>query len=77
MAGMARADAVIVGLDSTNRRSHLVLAGRVIALGLPTLVLLNMADELHNQDGGVDVLSLARQLGTPVALVSATTGAGL
>jgi ferrous iron transport protein B len=68
---------VIVVLNSTNLHSHLVLAGRVIALGLPTLVLLNMADELHKQDGGVDVLSLARQLGTPVALVSATTGAGL
>jgi ferrous iron transport protein B len=77
MPGMTRPDAVIVVLNSTNLHSHLVLAGRVIALGLPTLVLLNMADELHKQDGGVDVLSLARQLGTPVALVSATTGAGL
>jgi ferrous iron transport protein B len=77
MPGMQRPDAVIVVLNSTNLHSHLVLAGRVIALGLPTLVLLNMADELHKQDGGVDVLSLARQLGTPVALVSATTGAGL
>src|ERR1022692_2565456 len=77
MPGMSRPEAVIVVLNSTNLHSHLVLAGRVIALGLPTLVLLNMADELHKQDGGVDVLSLARQLGTPVALVSATTGAGL
>jgi len=77
MPGMSRPDAVIVVLNSTNLHSHLVLAARVIALGLPTLVLLNMADELHKQDGGVDVLSLARQLGTPVALVSATTGAGL
>ena len=77
MPGMSRPDAVIVVLNSTNLHSHLVLAARVIAVGLPTLVLLNMADELHKQDGSVDVLSLARQLGTPVALVSATTGAGL
>ena len=63
MPGMARPDAVIVVLNSTNLHSHLVLAGRVIALGLPTLVLLNMADELHKQDGGVDVLSLARAIG--------------
>ena len=54
-----------------------MLAARVIALGLPTLVLLNMADELRKQDGHVDVLSLARELGTPVALVSATTGEGI
>src|SRR5271167_2399633 len=77
MPGMSRPDAVIVVLNSNNLNTHLVLALRVIALGLPTLVLLNMADELRKQNGAVDVLALARQLGTPVALVSATTGAGL
>jgi ferrous iron transport protein B len=77
MPGMPRPDAVIVVLNSNNLNTHLVLAARVIALGLPTLVLLNMADELHKQNGAVDVLSLARQLGTPVALVSAATGEGL
>src|SRR3974377_79895 len=77
MPGMARPDAVIVVLNANNLRTHLVLAGRVIGLGLPTLVLLNMADELHKQNGGVDVLAMARELKTPVALVSATTGQGL
>ena len=77
MPGTPRPDAIIVVLNSTNLHSHLVLAGRVIALGLPTLVLLNMADELRKQGGHVDVLSLARQLGTPVALISATTGEGI
>ncbi|HTV66539.1 MAG TPA: ferrous iron transporter B [Bryocella sp.] len=77
MPGMPAPDAVIVVLNSNNLHTHLVLAARVIALGLPTLVLLNMADELRKQDGHVDVLSLARELGTPVALVSATTGEGL
>ncbi len=77
MPGTPRPDAIIVVLNSTNLHSHLVLAGRVIALGLPTLVLLNMADELRKQGGHVDVLSVARQLGTPVALVSATTGEGI
>ncbi len=77
MHGMARPDAVIVVLNSTNLHTHLVLAARVIALGIPTLVLLNMADELRKQGGHVDVLSLARELGTPVALISATTGEGM
>lgn len=77
MPGTPRPDAIILVLNSTNLHTHLVLAARVIAMGLPTLVLLNMADELRKQDGGIDVLSLARQLGTPVALVSATTGEGL
>jgi ferrous iron transport protein B len=76
MPGMARPDAVILVLDATNLNRHLVLAARVVALGLPTLVLLNMADELCRHGGAVDVLALARQLGTPVALVSAVTGQG-
>jgi len=77
MPGTPKPDAIILVLNSTNLHSHLVLAARVIALGTPTLVLLNMADELRKQGGHVDVLSLARQLGTPVALVSATTGEGI
>ncbi len=77
MDGIPRPDAIILVLDSTNLNRHLMLAARVIALGLPTLVLLNMADELHNQGGHIDVLSMARQLGTPVALVSAVSGQGL
>jgi len=51
MPGTAAPDAIILVLNSTNLHTHLVLAARVIALGLPTLVLLNMADELHNQHG--------------------------
>ncbi len=77
MPGTPAPDAIILVLNSTNLHTHLVLAARVIALGVPTLVLLNMADELRKQQGHVDVLSLARELGTPVALVSATTGEGL
>ncbi len=77
MYGTSRPEAVILVLNSTNLHTHLVLAARVIALGIPTLVLLNMADELRKQGGRVDVLSLARELGTPVALISATTGEGM
>jgi len=54
-----------------------VLAKPVIALGLPTLVLLNMADVFAKGGGSLDVLKLATELGTPVAMVSATQGTGL
>ena len=77
IANMPRPEAVIVVVDSTNLNRHLVLVARVIALGLPVLVVLNMADELRQQGGDVDVLALARQLGTPVVLASATNGEGL
>jgi ferrous iron transport protein B len=77
MPGTPRPDAIVLILDSTQLNRHLVLAARVIALGLPTLVLLNMADALRQQDGGVDLVALAGQLGTPVALISAARGEGL
>jgi ferrous iron transport protein B len=77
MAGMPRPDAVIVVVDSTHLSRHLVLVAHVIALGVPALVVLNMADELRQQGGDVDVLELARQLGTPVVLASAVNGEGL
>src|SRR5512140_2523393 len=71
MPGTPKPDAIILILDATNLNRHLVLAARVIAVGLPTLVLLNMADSLKSQGGSVDVLALARELGNPVALISA------
>ena len=77
MPGMPRPEAVVVVSDVTNLNRHLVLAARVIELGLPTLVVLNMADEMRKQGGSIDVLSLARQLGTPVVLSSAATGEGV
>jgi ferrous iron transport protein B len=77
MPGSPKPDAIVLILDATNLNRHLVLAARVIAVGLPTLVLLNMSDSLKSQGGAIDVLALARELGTPVALVSAAKGNGL
>ena len=72
-----RPDAVLLILDSTNLERQLLLAAPVLAQGLPTLVVLNMADDLRRRYGSVDLKSLSRQLGAPVALVSAARGEGL
>jgi len=77
MPGTPKPDAIVLILDATNLNRHLVLAARVIAQGLPTLVLLNMSDSLKSQGGSVDVLALARELGNPVALISAAKGEGI
>ncbi len=77
MPGTAQPDAIALILDATHLNRHLVLAARIIALGLPTVVLLNMADSLRQQHGDVDLVALAGQLGTPVALISAARGEGL
>ena len=76
MPGIPRPEAVVVVADVTNLNRHLVLAARVIELGMPTLLVLNMADEMRKQGGSIDVLSLAQHLGTPVVLASAVTGEG-
>ena len=70
-------DAVILILDSTNLGRHLILAAPILSLGLPTLVLLNMADDLAKRGGKVDVGALSSELGCPVALISAAKGTGL
>jgi ferrous iron transport protein B len=77
MKDMPRPDAVLLILDSTNLSRHLVLAAPVLSLGVPTLVILNMADDLKSRGGELNVAELAMQLGSPVALVSAAKGQGL
>lgn len=76
MPGMPRPEAVLLILDSTNLGRQLMLAAAVLATELPTMVLLNMADDLAKRGGVLDVPALSEQLGAPVALVSARTGMG-
>src|SRR4029077_16229130 len=72
-----RPEAILLVLDSTNLSRHLVLAAPVLSLGLPTLVILNMADDLKRRGGEIDAAELSMQLGSPVALVSAAKGTGV
>ena len=77
MEDIPRPDAVLLILDSTNLGRQLTLAAPILSLGLPTLVVLNMADDLKNRGGELNLDALSEQLGAPVALVSATRGEGL
>ncbi|HUP04301.1 MAG TPA: ferrous iron transporter B [Bryobacteraceae bacterium] len=70
-------EAILLVLDSTNLGRHLMLAAPILALGVPTLVILNMADDLRSREGHVDVAALSAQLGAPVALISARQGEGV
>lgn len=77
MQGTPRPDAVLLVLDSLHLRRQLMLAAPVLALKLPTLVLLNMSDLMESRGGEVDPLSLAQELGVPVAKISGAQGTGL
>jgi ferrous iron transport protein B len=54
-----------------------MLAAPILALGLPTLVILNMADDLRSRQGKLDLRKLSHELGAPVTLVSARAGEGV
>jgi ferrous iron transport protein B len=75
--GAAKPEAVLLVLDSTNLGRHMMLAAPILALGLPTLIILNFADDLRARGGKVDVKKLSAQLGAPVALISARAGKGV
>lgn len=77
MPGVPKPHAVLLILDCTNLGRHLLLAASILSLKLPTLVILNMADDLAARGGSVDVPELSCQLGAPVALISAAKGQGL
>lgn len=77
LAGVGRPDAVFLILDGTQLDSQLPLALDVLALAVPTLVLVNLADTLEKRGGSLDVPALEEALGAPVGLVSATKGTGL
>src|SRR5437763_14929374 len=77
IAGIPKPDAILLILDCTNLGRHLVLAAPILSLKLPTLVILNMADDLRGRGGQIDTAALASQIGAPVALISASKGEGV
>jgi ferrous iron transport protein B len=77
MPGVPKPDCVLLVLDATHLNRQLMLAAPVFSIGLPTLVLLNMSDQMEARGGVIDTLALARELGHPVALISASLGKGL
>ena len=77
MPGTPKPDAVLLVLDSLHLTRQLMLAAPVLAEGLPTLILLNMTDLMEARGGQVDTLKLARELGAPVAQISAVRGTGM
>lgn len=74
---LPRLDAVLLVVDGTQFHKYSLLIGEVLACKLPTMLLINMADELKQRNGFIDPLAIARELGTPTALISAANGTGL
>ncbi|MDX3908301.1 MAG: ferrous iron transporter B [Sphingobium sp.] len=70
-------DALVIVVDASNLDNHLRFALELIALGLPTIVALNMVD-LATRDGlELDADILSRDLGVPVIATVAVRKRGL
>jgi ferrous iron transport protein B len=72
-----RPDGVVVVADATTLGRSLQLLGEVLALGLPTALVLTMVDEMKARGGAVDVPRLQRRLGLPVVGVVGNKGIGI
>ena len=75
--GERRPDALVIVVDATNLDNHLRFALQLIALGLPTVIALNMVD-LARRDGlELDPAALSASLGVPVVETVAVRKRGL
>lgn len=64
-------DAILATVDATTIRRSLALVAQVLAVGLPTTVVVTFTDELAQRQGNLDLVALERALGVPVRAVTA------
>jgi ferrous iron transport protein B len=70
-------DALIVVLNATQIERQLAFALQIKRLGLPIILVLNMADEAIRRSVIIDRDALEKALGCPVCLISAKYGHGI
>ena len=73
----SRPDAIINIVDATNIERNLYLTLQLLALQVPTVIALNMMDELTGNGGSIDVKKLSAALGVPVVPISAAKNQGI
>ncbi len=74
---MPAPDAIVLIVDVTRLESQLMLCEPILEVGVPTLLVLNMADELERRRGELDEVALGRELGVDVVRAAARTGRGM
>jgi ferrous iron transport protein B len=70
-------DALIIVLNATQIERQLSLALQIKRLGLPMMLVLNMADEATQRQILIDRAGLEQAIGCPVCLISAKYGNGM
>ncbi len=70
-------DGIINIVDATNIERNLYLTLQLLELRVPTVLALNMMDEVTVNGGSIDVVMMSKLLGIPVVPISASKGEGI
>lgn len=70
-------DVIVIVVDATNLKRHLMLATQLIDLQFKTVLALNMYDEASNQNIVIDIKELQKTLGTDVIAVDSRHSQGI
>lgn len=70
-------DGIINIVDATNIERNLYLTLQLLELHIPTVIALNMMDEVRANGGSVNVKLMSEQLGVPIIPISASKGEGV
>ncbi len=71
------ASAIINIVDATNIERNLYLTLQLLELRIPTVLALNMMDEVRGNGGSINIQKLSEQLGIPVVPISAAKNEGI
>ena len=72
-----RPDGIINIVDATNIERNLYLTLQLLTMQIPTVLALNMMDEVRANGGTIDTKKLSEQLGVPVVPISAIKNEGV
>jgi len=70
-------DAVVIVADGTNLKRNFFLCSQVIDLKIPVVLVINMADMMHDKGLNVDYEAVSQKLGVPVIPMNARKGTGV
>ncbi|MBQ7171725.1 MAG: ferrous iron transport protein B [Clostridia bacterium] len=70
-------DAILNIVDATNIERNLYLSLQLLSMRVPTVIALNMMDEVRGNGGSIDSEGLSRELGVPVVPISAAKNEGV
>lgn len=70
-------DGIINIVDATNLERNLYLTLQLLELKIPTVVALNMMDEMRENGGSVDIAGMSERLGVPIVPISAAKNEGI